>query len=112
MVTRESDGESLGWAVLSVSGDTALVADFLNRDGSGSDLPSLFAAAAGEARRLGASKLVFWETPGGPAADLLRALPGERRDAGFPIIVRTFDDGAADRFAARAQLVPSMYDLV
>jgi hypothetical protein len=72
----------------------------------------LFAAAANEARRLGASKLVFWETPGGPAADLIRALPGERRDAGFSMIVRTFDDAAADRFAEKAHLVPSLYDLV
>jgi len=112
MVWRERAGEALGWAVLSVTGETALVADFLGREADGSDLPPLFAAAAGEALRLGASRLVFWETPGGPAADLLRTLPGERRDAGFPMIVRTFDDAAADRFARGAHLVPSLYDLV
>jgi hypothetical protein len=112
MVTRENGGEALGWAVLSATGDTALVADILCREPTGADLPMLFAAAADEARRLGASKLVFWETPGGPAADLIRALPGERRDAGFPMIVRTFDDAAADRFAEKAHLVPSLYDLV
>jgi hypothetical protein len=112
MVWRESGGRTTGWAVLSVTGDTALVADFLCREADGGDLPLLFAAAAAEARRLGATKLVFWETPGGPAADLLRRLPGERREAGFPIIVRTFDDEAANRFAERAHLVPSMYDLV
>lgn len=112
MVTREERGETFGWAALSAAGDTALVADFLGRDPAGADLPALFAAAAAEARRLGASKLVFWETPGGPAANLLRGLPGERRDAGFPVIVRSFDDEAADRFAAKAHLVPSLYDLV
>lgn len=112
MVSRELRGESCGWAVLSVTGDTALIADFLGREPDGADLPPLFGAAAAEARRLGATKLVFWETPGGPAADLLRRIPGERRDAGFPIIVRTFDEEAADRFAARAHLVPSLYDLV
>ena len=112
MVSRGRDGESLGWAVLSVTGKTALVADFLGSDADGADLPSLFAAAAAEARRLGASNLVFWETPGGPAADLIRRLPGERRDAGFPIIVRTYDDEAANRFAAHAHIVPSLYDLV
>jgi GNAT superfamily N-acetyltransferase len=112
MVTREVRGETLGWAVLSVAGDTALVADFLGRDPAGSDLPPLFAAAAAEARRLGASNLVFWQTPGGPAAELLRGLSGETRDAGFPVIVRSFDDAAADRFAERAHLVPSLYDLV
>ena len=82
MVWREKAREMLGWAVLSVSGETALVADFLGREKDGSDLPSLFSAAAAEAGRLGASRLVFWESPGGPAADLLRSLPGERRDAG------------------------------
>jgi hypothetical protein len=112
MVSRESRGEALGWAALSIGEGTALVADFLGREPNGRDLPLLFAAAAAEARRFGASKLVFWETPGGPGADLLRRLPGERRDAGFPIIVRSFDDEAADRFAARAHLVPSLYDLV
>jgi Acetyltransferase (GNAT) domain len=111
-LTHAAVGESVGWAVLSVTGDTALVADFLGREADGADLPALFAAAASEARRLGASKLVFWETPGGPAADLIRRLPGDRRPAGFPIIVRTFDDEAADRFAAKAHLVPSLYDLV
>ena len=112
MVTREARAETLGWAVLSVAGDTALVADFLGRDPVGRDLPPLFADAAAEARRLGASNLVFWLTPGGPAAELLRGLPGETRDAGFPVIVRSFDDAAADRFAERAHLVPSLYDLV
>ena len=112
MVWRESGKEALGWAVLSVSGDNALVADFLPREADGSDLPALFSAAAAEATRLGATRLVFWETPGGPAARFLRGLPGERREAGFPMIVRTFDDAAADRFARSAHLVPSLYDLV
>lgn len=110
MVWRETGGEAVSWAVLSVAGETALVADLLVRDRG--ELTPLLAAAADEARRLGASKLVFWESPGGPAAELLSRLPGERRLAEFPIIVRTFDDGAADRFAAKAHLVPSLYDLV
>jgi hypothetical protein len=112
MVWRERAGQAVGWAVLSVAGETALVADLLCREPDGSDLPALFGAAAAEARRLGATRLVFWETPGGPAADLLRRLPGERREAGFPLIVRSFDDEAADRFARHAHLVPSLYDLV
>jgi hypothetical protein len=112
MVWRESGDEALGWAVLSVAGETALVADFLGRERDGSDLPVLFSAAAAEATRLGATRLVFWEPPGGPAADLLRGLTGERRDAGFPFVARSFDDAAADRFARSAHLVPSLYDLV
>jgi hypothetical protein len=112
MVWRESGNRATGWAVLSVAGDAALVADFLCGHPEGGDLPTLFGAAAGEARRLGASKLIFWETPDGPASEFLRRLPGERREAGFPIIVRSFDDEAANRFAQKAHLVPSLYDLV
>jgi hypothetical protein len=112
MVSLETPGGASGWAVLSVSGDTALVADYLVRSPDGAGLRPLFGAAAQEAQRLGASRLVFWETPGGPAAPLLAELSGERRDAGFPMIVRTFDDAAADRFARNAHLVPSLYDLV
>lgn len=103
-----------GWAVLSVVGDRALVADFLaegESDWSGV-LPDLFAAAAHEARRLGARRLVFWETPGGPAARAIAALPGERTDAGFPIIVRPLDESAVSRFQKHVHLVPSLYDLV
>ena len=110
MVWRESAGEAIAWAVLSISGETALVADLLVAESS--QLPALLSAAAAEARRLGASTLVLWESPGGPAARLLRDLPGERRDAGYPMIVRTFDDAAAERFGRGVHLVPSLYDLV
>ncbi len=112
MVRRERGSRVLGWAVLSVSGEHALVADFLGLQSDGNDLVPLFAGVAAEAAKMGARRLVFWETPGGPASAVLRALPGERRDAGFPLIVRTFDDPAADRFARAAHLVPSLYDLV
>lgn len=112
MVWQENAGETLAWAVLSVAGETALVADFLGRETDGSDLPALFSTAAAEAGRLGASRLVFWEPPGGPAAELLRSLPGDRRDAGFSLVVRSFDDVAADGFAQNGHLVPSLYDLV
>lgn len=112
MVWREREARLLGWAVLSVAGDHALVADFLALRSDGNDLVPLFAAAAAEAARMGARHLVFWESPGGPGSAVLRALPGERREAGYPLIVRTFDDEAADRFARSAHLVPALYDLV
>jgi len=111
MVWLESEGEMRSWAALSVSGENALVADFLGREPDGSDLPALFSAAAAEARRMGASRLVFWETPGGPGRGVIAAMEGERRPAGFPVIVRTFDEAAARDFAARAHLVPSLYDM-
>ncbi len=112
MVWRRQGGELAAWAALSVVGEDATVADFLGRESDGSDLAPLFAAAADEARRLGARRLVFWETPGGPGREAIAALPGESRDAGFPMIVRVFDDGAVERFGRRLHLVPSLYDLV
>lgn len=112
MVRREKAGRVLGWAVLSVAGDHALVADFLALRSDGNDLLPLLAGAAAEAAKMGARRLVFWETPGGPGSAVLRALPGDRREAGYPLIVRTFDDAAADRFARSVHLVPAFYDLV
>ena len=112
MLTWRDGGEPLGWAVLSVVGENALVADYLGRRPDGNDLLPLFAAVAREAASMGARRLVFWETPGGPGSVVLRALPGERRNAGYPLIVRSFDDAAADRFARAVHLVPAMYDVV
>ncbi len=112
MVWRDAAQGMAGWAVLSVVGENALVADYLGREPDGSDLPPLFAAAAAEAARMGALRLVFWETPGGPGARVIAALEGERREAGFPLVVRTFDDAAADEFARSVHLVPSLYDVI
>jgi hypothetical protein len=93
------------------TGEIATLVDFLGSEPGGGDLPALFAAAAAEARRLGARRLVFWSTPGGPGRGVIEGLPGERRDAGFPLIARIFDAPSAARFAERIQLVPSLYDL-
>jgi hypothetical protein len=112
MAWRRQGREFVGWTAMSVIGEEATVADFLGREPDGSDLPSLFAAAADEARRLGARRLVFWETPAGPGRRAIEALPGERAAAGFPMIVRVFDEDAVRRFAQRLHLVPSLYDLV
>jgi hypothetical protein len=112
MVWREAGGRLRGWAALSVVGEQALVADFLSECRDGSDLPPLFAAAAAEARRLGARRLVFWETPGGPGAAVIARLEGESREAGFPFVVRSFDDAVADRFARHAHFMPALYDVI
>jgi hypothetical protein len=112
MAWRRQGRELVGWTALSVVGEEATVVDFLGREPDGSDLAPLFAAAADEARRLGARRLVFWEPPSGPGREVVAALPGERVDAGFPMIVRVFDDAAVQRFAAGLHLVPSLYDLV
>jgi len=112
MVWRESAGRIRSWAVLSVVGEQALVADFLSERPDGRDLAGLFATAAAEARRLGATRLVFWETPGAPGHAAVAGLPGDTRDAGFSFVVRSFDHEATDRFGARAHLMPALYDVV
>jgi hypothetical protein len=99
------------WAALSVVGEKATVADYLGVEADGSDLGPLFAAAAGEARRLGAKTLQFWAPRGGPGRVPIEALSGERRDAGFPVISRVFDEDAVRRWSDRVHLVPSLYDL-
>ena len=113
MVWRTQAGAMTGWAALCMSRETAAatVVDFLSSEPDGSDSRALFACAAEEARRLGARRLIFWETPGGPGRDAIASLPGER-EAGFPIIARVFDDASVGRFARGLQLVPSLYDLV
>ena len=112
MVWRRRGREMLAWAALSIVGPEATVVDYLGREKDGGDLPAVFAAAASEARRLGAGTLVFWETPAGPGRTPIAALPGTTADAGFPMIVRVYDDGAARRFGENAHLVPSLYDLI
>lgn len=102
----------LAFAALSVVGEEALVADYFGRDQDGGDLPPLFSACAEEARRLGARRLKFWKTPGAPARRVLEALGGEQRDAGFWIVGRVFDEGAARAFLERGRFVPSIYDVV
>jgi hypothetical protein len=111
MVWRREGGAMTGWIALSIVGETATVADYLSLERDGSDLPPLFAAAAEEARRLGARRLAFWVPRAGPGLAPIEALRGERLDAGFPVIVRVFDEQAVRRFADRAHMVPSLYDL-
>jgi len=105
-------GRQRGWAVLSVSGEEALVADFLGSERDGRDLSDLFAAAAAEARRMGARRLVFWATPGGPGRDVIAGMAGERRGAGFVIAARFLDESVFEGFRSRLHLVPSLYDVV
>jgi predicted N-acetyltransferase YhbS len=112
MVWRESGGQMQSWAVLSVLGEKAILADYLSRRPDGSDLPDLFAIAAAEAAEMGAKTLVFWDTPGGPGSARLACLPGERRDAGFPLIVRVRDEDLCARFAEQVALTPAMYDII
>jgi hypothetical protein len=109
--TRGAGGWS-GWAALSVSGQRALVVDFVLGPGEArAKRPEVFAAAAAEASRLGAAELVFWETPGGPGRGAIAGLPGERADAGFSVAARPLDDAALTRFTREGHFVPSLYDV-
>lgn len=112
MVWWPRGGRPEGWVALSVSGEEALVADFLGSDAEGRDLMPLFSAAAEEARRMGARRLVFWETPGGPGRAVIEALPGERREAGFGLVARFLDASTHEGFRTGLHLVPSLYDVV
>jgi hypothetical protein len=111
MVWREVSGAMTCWAALSVLGEEAVVAEYLGAAADGSDLPILFAGAAAEAARLGALRLVFWETEGGPGAAAVRALAGLSAPAGFTLIARVFDREAIGRFSA-GHLPPALYDVV
>lgn len=112
MVWLLESGRPRGWAVLAITGEEALVADYLGREPDGRDLPALFAAAATEARRRGARRLVFWETPGGPGSAVIAGLPGPRRPAGFSMIARFLDPSVSEAFPLRLHLVPSLHDVV
>jgi len=112
MVRIVSGREDLAWAVLSVLGEEAIVADFLGSETDGSDLLPLFSAAAREATRLGARRLLFWRTPGSPARKVIDALPGDVRDAGFWFVGRVFDEDAARAYLERGHFAPSLHDVV
>jgi GNAT superfamily N-acetyltransferase len=112
MVRLVSGTEDLAWTVLSIVGEEAIVADFLGREADGRDLPALFSAAAAEAKRLGASRLRFWKSPGGPGRTVIDALGGEEHDAGFWIVGRIFDEDVARLFLDSGHFVPSLWDVV
>jgi hypothetical protein len=111
MLWREEAGAPTVWAVLSLTGEEAIVADYLDAGTDGRDLAPLFAAAAAEAARLGARRLVFWEPPGGPGARAIGRLPGESAPAGFSLGARIFDEAASRLFAA-SSWTPALYDVV
>ncbi len=111
MLWKESAGAVASWAVLSVVGEDAIVADYLGSAAEGGDLPELFAAAAAEAARCSARQLVFWETPGGPGASAIAELPGTSAPAGFTLIARVFDEEAVRLFGS-GHLTPALYDVV
>ena len=111
MLWREEAGAMTAWAVLAVTGEKALVADYLGSGADGSDLPALFSAAAAEASRLGARRLEFWEPPGGPGALVIPRLAGESLPAGFSVIAVVFDEDAVRLFAS-SSYTPALYDVV
>ncbi len=112
MVRLVSGSEDLAWAALSVVGEEAIVADFLGREADGRDLSALFSAVAAEAATLGANRLRFWKSPGGPGRRIIDAMSGEERDAGFWIVGRVFDEDRVRLFLDSGHFVPSLWDVI
>lgn len=113
-VTTASPAGLAGCGILSVSGEEALVVEAVA--GTEEDVLALADALAGEARVLGARRLVFWRVSGGPlsavagAADRRRRPGGVERDAGFVFATVGFDGDLAGRFAAEAPMSAGIYD--
>lgn len=108
-------GECDAWAALAALGHDALVMDYLLRDAGTGTFEKLWAAARGEAAAMGASRLIFWEPPGGPwrrlLLDKVAAAGGEALDAGFGFATAVVHDEAAfARFAGRLHFTPGFYD--
>lgn len=106
-----------GWGVLSHLGTIALVVDYQIEEPRGSLFGDLFRALAGEAMKMGASDLVFWEPPGGPYRDFLVGSspavpsPASVRDAGFSFVTAVvFEEDAIAEFVRHLHLVPGAYD--
>ncbi len=112
---EEPGGECAAWAVFSLLGSSALVMDFLARDASAETFEKLWRAARSEAAAMGASSLVFWESPGGPWRPLLLEKAGqpggEIVDAGFGFATAVVhEEEALSRFLRNLQLTASLYD--
>ena len=115
VLVEEPGGECAAWAVLALLGPSALVMDYLLRDSGAGTFERLWTAVRGEAAAMGASRLVFWEPPGGPWRPLLLdkvgAASGEVRDAGFGLATAVVHDEAAfSRFVRHLHFTPGFYD--
>ncbi len=113
-VTLKDSGREAACGVLSVAGEEALVVEAAVPDES--SVAALFDALSTEAAALGARRLVFWETPGGPLAavagrDAARRRPGGRvAETGFSFATVPFEAGVAEEFVASAQITAGIYD--
>ena len=113
-MTVEDGGREAGCGVLSVLGEEALVVEAAVPDESAAR--ALFDALSAEAAALGARRLVFWETPGGPLAAIsgrgaTRRLSGGREgETGFSFATVPFDADRAREFVRTAQITAGIYD--
>ena len=100
--------------VLSVVGEQALVVEAVVAGEEGA--LRLHDALAAEAAALGARRLVFWETPGGPLSVLAGRDPARRRpggrvaEAGFSFATVPFDAAATAEFVRSAQITAGIWD--
>lgn len=117
MVTLAGAGEDVAWGVLGVTGEQALVMDYLARPPLEEIFRDLVRALEAEARAMGARRLVFWEPPGGPFRGPLRRLldvAGPNScvvDAGFSFVTaKIFEEEALRKFLAGLHFTPGFYD--
>jgi GNAT acetyltransferase-like protein len=105
--------EDRAWGALSVVGERALVVDFLVARESETD--ALLEAIRAEAHDMGARRLVFWETPGGPLARFSREgrsddPSAEVSQAGFSFATVPFDENGTAGFVREAAVFAGIYD--
>jgi len=107
-----SGGGLAACGVLSVVGEEALVMEAIA--GSGREALALADALEAEAGAMGASRLVFWQTPGGAlssvAGETRRREGGAVRDAGLALATVPFDPVPTSEFVRRASITPGIYD--
>ena len=112
-VTVTGEGGDRAWGALSVVGEVALVVDLLVAGES--HTASLLEALKAEAHGMGARRLVFWETPGGPLArfsegGVAKEPAAAVGEAGFSFATVPFDAAATSRFVGEAGISAGIYD--
>jgi hypothetical protein len=107
------DGDT--WGVLALRDHDALVVDYLARDVRPDTFETLWRNLRGEAARMGARTLVFWEPPDGPWRSLLlgrTGLPGATvADMGYSWATAVlFDEDVLAKFLEGFHFTPACYD--
>jgi hypothetical protein len=115
MILADARGGERAWAALAARGETLLVLDYLVPPPAGESVAEFVRLLREEAGRVGARRLVFWESPAGPyraplAAEASRA-GAETIAAGFSFVTAVvFREDELERFLRDVHFTPSFYD--